>query len=278
MRCAAAFASLSLLLALPGSGDAQPAPAASAPVLLRHRYTAGEHHRYAVRSTSTAPAPIGRTVTSLRSDVETVSVRPDGAAVLRNRITDVALSGGFITPAIGRQTAQGLEGMSVELTQDPRGVVLSRGEVTGASPQMRPMVAGITQSMEQLGVQFPENPVRVGESWTQQRSTHVPLGPLGNLDMNVNTTYTLRSVRRVRGVRQADIGVVTTVTMDRPFVVRGVSITGSGSGTGAMIFDLDAGLTRSSNSHLTMTIRPGGGAGPSVQTVSDSELRLEGTP
>lgn len=283
MRSAAAFACLSLLLVRPVPSAAQPAPArpsapaASAPVLLRHRFTAGEHHRYAIRSTSTAPAPVGRMTTSMHSDLETVSVRPDGSAVLRNHVTNVDMSGGVITPAMSRQVRQGMEGMTIEMTQDTRGSVVTQGEVTGVSAQMRPMVSGVTQSMEQLAVQFPENPLRVGESWTQQRSTHVPLGPLGTLDMNVNTTYTLRAVRRVRGARQADIGVATTVTMERPLVIRGVSITGSGDGTGTMVFDVDAGLSRSATTHLTMTIHAGAG-GPNMQTVADSEVRLEGAP
>ncbi len=275
MRHAAAFVSLSLLLFAAPAAAQTPA---AAPVLLRYRYAAGEHHRYLVRSTSTAPAPIGRMVTSMHADMETRSVAPDGSAVIRSRFTGVELTSAMIPAAAAQQIRQGMEGMSVEVTQDARGVVTAHQPATGVSPQLRPIMDGLMQSMEQMGLWLPENPVRVGESWRQTRTLHLPLGALGALDLDVNVTYTLRALRGPATARRADIAMVTAITMAHPMVIQGVTVEGSGNGTGTLTFDVNAGALHDTLAHVTMLIHTSaGGQSQDIRTQSDSEMRPEGT-
>ncbi len=229
LSCAAALA-----LAL-GAPDA----AAQGLTRLRYQYAAGQRARYVTRTTQTLPGGAAPVVVTGSHEVETLRVRPDGAADQRLRIVRLDIAGEGVPEAMRSRAASAFAGVTLEFTQDARGAITARRTVGSVPAELRPVLDDMVASLDQMGAILPAAPVAVGAAWHDARTFHVLPG--GGLDMNVDVTYTLRQVRGAGPAQTALLGVSMTLSTPPGANVRGVRVNGSGSATGEASVELGRG-------------------------------------
>lgn len=280
----ALLAASALVLCLTAPAGAQqprpqpprPSQPAGAPVQLRMRYVQGQRVRYLTRTVQTAPAPVGRTTTTVRMEVETLRTRPDGTADLRMHVTRMDIAGAAIPAAARAEISREMTGMRMEYTQDDRGQITNRRPPTGVGAEMRPILDAVTQSLDQMAPQLPERPVAVGESWTERRSLSTGAGPGANLDMSVETRYTLRELRPGPAGQTAVIGLTMTLALPQGANVARVPVTGGGTATGDMTIELWRAVLSRSRSQGTLTMRvAANGRNVDVRTQFDNDMTAE---
>lgn len=146
-----------------------------------------------------------------------------------------------------------LTGLALRVQVTPQGQVLDT-QVEGATdPMMQQMSSMVEQSMGQMPVQFPEGPVNIGDTWTQE----VPLGldQMGmDLDTSATSTNTFLGWANVDGLNCALIQSDVTVSLSGTFTEQGMetTATGTGTGTGYTYFDNAAGKVIRATMDLTM--------------------------
>ena len=172
-----------------------------------------------------------------------------------------------------------LNGTRSVMTMDTRGTVLST-EVTGDSlPAMVREVAGqMSNGMAGIGFNFPEDPVRPGESWDASQDFTIPGGGASG-SREVTTTldaeYRLERVENNGGAQHAVIafeGVLAQTTMSNPMMGEmGIS----GTMSGEMTVDLDRGRLVNSAMKMVMdgTLQTGGEANTFKMTM-DMKMEL----
>ncbi len=101
------------------------------------------------------------------------------------------------------------------------------------------MKANLTQMM------VAEKKVKVGETFTQNTPTEMPMGPVTVL-MDTKTTYKLTKVEG----KKAFFDVAQTVTMTTK--VEGQDLKGSGTGSGTMVYDIDNNFPLENNNSTTI--------------------------
>ncbi len=227
-----------VLLSAPGA-LAQHAPRQGAS-LLRFQYAAGQRARYVTRTTQTMPGGEAPTVSTSTHEVETVRVNPDGSAEQRLRILRVDVSGAQAPEALRARVASALTGVTWAFTQDARGRVVARRAAGEVPDEVRPVLDGVLDSLDQMGAALPAEPVAPGATWRERRTLHVVPGA-GGLDMNVDATYTLRQVRGAGPARAAVLGVAMTLSTPPGANLRGVRVNGSGSAAGEAVVELGRG-------------------------------------
>ncbi len=260
-----------------GRPVAPPAVVAPAtPTVLRLTYVAGQNLRYVTHAVQTAPAPVGETRTTGHVEIETVSVRPDGAAALRMRITGMEVQGANVTDAARQQIQRGVAGMTMNYVQDTRGRISERQTPSGIAPEFRPLVEGVLQSLDQMSPQMPEGAVSVGDHWADHRTMHISLGPSIAIDMDINVTYTLGAVTPGQS---ATINFQMTMGMAHGAQMQGATITGQGAATGNMVMDLAHGALVSSHSSgdMNMHIVAANGRVADMRTTYTNDMAREGT-
>ncbi len=251
--------------------------------VLRITYVQGYHGRYVQRTTQTIEgAQPGRSVTSVtRStmDFETVAVHPDGTADEQMRVAEMDVTGEGLPPAIRATLSHGVTGATYAYTQDARGRIVSRRPVTGVSDEMRSVVDGVTQSVDQMSPVLPVGPIALGGSWHEQKTLHIAPGTAMGMDMNVEVTYTLRELgpERPGGVHPAVIGVAMTLGTPAGTSLQGMAVQGHGTTTGEMTLDLWHGCVLHSHSTGTMSMHVAI-PGSTLDIVTHIENTLDGTP
>lgn len=103
------------------------------------------------------------------------------------------------------------------------------------------LISGPQGVNQMVGAQFPDKPVRVGESWNQK--TQAP-GPMGN--MTINSTNTLRAVRSAGGRQVADVAVRLSGNAG------GMRLTGSGT----LTYNMADGHMMNATMNQDITITP----------------------
>lgn len=260
---------LLVAMALPAAAHAQTAGGA---VALRYRYVAGQTARYATRTTQTMPGA-SPTVTTARHEVETVRVNPDGSAQQRLRVTEMNLAGEQLPAAMRTQVASAMRGLTLQYTQDARGLVSARSAVGTVPAEVRPMLDALIESLDQMGAQLPAAPVRPGGSWHVARPLHVVPGAL---DMSVDVTYTLRAMQGAGESQTATVGVSMTLSTPSGASLRGVRINGSGTATGDAVLELGRGRMGRSHSAGSMRLQMNlGGRNVDLQSTFEHDLRPE---
>ncbi len=244
---------LTLALALVAS-EARAQPAAT----LRYRYVAGTTARYTTRTSQTMPGALGTTVTTSTHDVETVRVLPDGSAEQRMRIASMEMAGANVPAPVRERVTAAMRGLVIEYTVDARGRVAARRTVGEVPEDMRPVLNGVLESLDQLGAPLPEGPVARGGTWHDQRALHLAPGTT-SLDMNVDTTYTLRQLRGVGPAQVAVLGVAMTIATPPGMAVRGVRMSGAGSATGESVLELGRGRVGRAQTTGSMRIQVAAG-------------------
>lgn len=253
-------------------GDAQPAPAAP----LRMHFVTGQRVPYVTTTVQTMNSAVGRMEIHTRAETETARVNPDGTALQRMRVTAVDVVGANLPTSVRQRLTSALSGVSLEFTQDARGQVTNAHPVGEVTPEIRPVVESLTQTVDQMSPQLPEPPVRVGDSWTTHREVRLNPNAGGALRMQYEVRNTLRELRaapapaapprpgtqRPAGgsARNASVGPVAVIDSEITIATpagsnaSGVPITGSGSATGAMTLDLGRGVVERSSSHGTLRL------------------------
>jgi hypothetical protein len=107
--------------------------------------------------------------------------------------------------------------------------------------------------------QFPDKPIKVGDSWNGQVSTANPM--LGTLVTSLKST--LKSIDGDAGGRVAHVAITVSVKRDsaKPVPPNPMGMTldmGESTGEGEQIFDVGAGLLRSSTVRLTIPMSMSG--------------------
>ncbi len=231
---------------------------AQAAAPLRFRYAVGNAARYTTRTTQTMPGALGTTVTTATHEVETLRVRPDGSADQRLRIASMEMAGPNIPTAVRERVTGAMRGLAVEYTVDARGRVTARRAVGEVPDDVRPVLDGVLDSLDQLGAALPEGPVARGATWHERRALRLAPGAT-NLDMNVDTAYTLRELRGAGASQVAVLGVAMTITTPAGAAVRGVRMSGSGTATGESVLELGRGRVGSARSSGTMRVQVSAG-------------------
>ena len=276
---------LALTLTVAGAGaSAQPQPAADAgarptaaaqaPVTLRFRYVAGQRVRYTTRTVQMLPGTAGQATTTGAVSIETVRVNADGSAEQRLRVESLDMTGRAIPPEVRERFTRAMRGVTMEYTQNPRGQITARRPATGITPEIRPIVDAVMESLDQMSAQLPESPVSVGQSWNESRTLHLAPGAGANLDMNVNVTYTLREVRGTGTNQTAVIGLAMTTRTAQGAQIATIPVTGAGSATGELVAETGRGAINRSQSNgsmtLELTVR---GRSTRVETRFENEMR-----
>jgi hypothetical protein len=93
--------------------------------------------------------------------------------------------------------------------------------------------AGITNMINKMQgeIKFPGKPLSVGESFTQDTPINMPAAGM-NMDINAKTTYKLTAIKG----NQAYFDTKTSMTFDAN--KKGTAMTGGGSGTGKMVYNI----------------------------------------
>ncbi len=248
-RIAAATA-LSLLTPLASSGQDTPPSSETldTPVLLRLAPPEGQVSRYAFSVQAEVDSPMmpssGPLMTMRMQQTETVlGVEND---VIRYRTT---IDSATTTSAMPGMNIPDLSGSAFTAEFDTQGRMLGVSDFEGL-----PEVAGFDpQSLFQSSNHFvfPEQEVSPGDSWTQDASTSMPMGPTGGpTSTEFEMTYTFVSLE----------GSLATLSFEGPFDMdtdaAGMAVTGSGTMTGTMVVNLAAGrfLSQSSRTSLDMNM------------------------
>ena len=233
-----------------------PSFAQGAPRLLRFHYVAGQRARYTTRTTQTMPGALGTSTTTATQEVETVRVNADGSALQRMRIVSMELDGPMIPPTMRERVTAAMRGLTLEFTQDARGRVTARHPVGEVSPELRPVLDGVLESLDQIGAPLPEGPVAPGATWSERRTIHLTPGPT-SLDMNVDATYTLRTHAGTGNAESAVVGVTMAISTPAGGATapQGLRMSGSGEATGESTLDLGQGRVGRGQTQGTMRIQ-----------------------
>jgi hypothetical protein len=118
------------------------------------------------------------------------------------------------------------------------------------------MKTTITKMIDQLqtNIQFPKDPIKIGDQFEQIIPMEIPVQGSGVLKMNSKTIYKLMSIQG--GVANFDL--IQTITMDMTMEQGGMSA--DGAGTGKMTFDVKKKFMSTYNTSIDMEmlIKAGG--------------------
>ncbi len=217
-------------------------PGAAPRRLLRYRFAAGERLRYRMKSRrkiSRLPAPLEpvRLVLSVQTE------RARGSRALVRWRVERVISG-----------SPRLLGLSLWMETSDRGEITRVSRLPpapGGAPASGAKGAPLGQSLRQLLLAWPAEPVGVGATWTQVRDLILVPSMGGGIRARIEARY---RVERVKGCGQGRC-VSLSVRSDLRLSQRAgrVKILGTGSGVGRVLFDLSRG--RLLESHTRATIR-----------------------
>jgi len=173
---------------------------------------------------------------SMRMDMDgrVLDVKDDGSSTVSMTVTDASMEmpgmpGGADAADMVRDM---LKGMTIEATMDSRGT-MTGSKVSGGSDLMAQMTDQMDDSLDQMAIPFPEEPVSVGAKW-QALTTQESNG----MKVRMVATYELVKLEGDLGeVKMSIQQFADAQTMD----MNGVSADLKGlksTGTGSMEFDL----------------------------------------
>lgn len=269
------------LLGLAGSAraqlrDASLAPAAGEAVTLRLRYAPGVA-RYSTRTVQFAGPNGARSVSAATIAIETLGVTDRGEARRRLRFERMTLENAALPADARARVSRGLAGASVGYTQNARGEITAREPLSGVADELRPVLEAVMQSLDQMGAQLPEGPVRVGDRWSERHTMHLAPLPGMNVDLRYETGFTLRALRPDG---TAVLGVAVTLATPEGATLAGMPFRGEGSAQGETLLDLARGLVRESHTAGSMNVHvsPRGQREVTIPSRFENEMRLEPPP
>ena len=222
------------------------------------------------------------TVTGVQGTIAALSIRPESLAltaeIFGNKLV-MRNAGGKVTTTLNGQPAPpGLSGPGVAgALTDAAPMVLRRDRLGLVAPQAGdsapPMSLASTTSSPALLLRFPEQPVRVGETWegSIRSSVAVPGVPGGGAtipDVEVKVSHTLKELQTRNGRRFALIATSATTTVAEARTAQGNTLRNfSQALNGVTRFDLDAGKAIGGTYNVVFSaelpaVAPPGGAPP----------------
>ena len=245
----------------PTAVPATAAPAATAPLILRYKFSPGQTLRYklTVDSTGTLRMATGTTM-PLKQHME---------MTMRQSVTDVRASDGAATLSLGLEAVSGTmngQALPPQATQamqkdlgtmvlSPTGKVLS---FQAQAPQGGLAMPGMDmKSMAQGRTVFPDGPVKVGDTWKSAITSEA-------VGMTMHTVSRLKSLDTSGGGSVAAIGQGISGTFDMtppvPKAAPGdpaaptTTITGTMTGSDTLKFDAAAGAVDGETSAMQMLL------------------------
>jgi hypothetical protein len=186
-------------------------------------------------------------------DMDVNEVLPDGAARMmisyKEYDVQVYVGDSLLMDSSNPEMAEmmrTMQQMQPIMVMEPSGKVR---EIEGMEEMMSGMGGDLSSQLSQIQPFFPEEGVRVNESWNQTFTQEMPMPnmPGSMMIVEVNADYTLTGIEQVEGHDIAVIATEMTMTMettgDSP-MISGMEMTGEGEGT--MRFDITGGYLASS--------------------------------
>ncbi len=105
----------------------------------------------------------------------------------------------------------------------------------------------------QNSVKFPDHPLSVGDKFEQSAPISIPVQKLGNVQLSVNTKYTLTRIEREKAYFDLTIDYILLSDFEEN------NITAGGTGTGEMIYDLNQNFatTYTTDTNMDMEVYAG---------------------
>lgn len=100
----------------------------------------------------------------------------------------------------------------------------------------------------QHSIDFPDRPLKVGETFTQRVPMNVPVASMSALKLFTETVYTVREIKRGKAILATEIGM----TMDTTNDAQAATMAGKGSGT--CIYDISETLIVGLDMNLDYTL------------------------
>ncbi|MFO0646946.1 MAG: hypothetical protein U0326_11965 [Polyangiales bacterium] len=240
---------LSLALCLPTTALAQPA---AGDVTLRYHYTVGARQPYTARVGIHSTTEI-QSVTVTTGNVETVSVDADGAAQMQLRVTRVALEAPSVGALNMQAVANDLRGASVRYRMTARGELTDLRVEGEMPPGSRAILEDVIEAVGGANPVLPENPVRVGATWTRARTFH-SANVSATQDLQVSASYTLRSLTGDGAAQVAVVAVDEAYTLPPTTLPRDVRLSGEGAVRGEATLALGRGRVAASQAAGDLTL------------------------
>ena len=105
----------------------------------------------------------------------------------------------------------------------------------------------------QKQIQFPDKPLKPGDSFTQGMPLNIPISAGNNIQMNAGMTYKLVSISDGK----AYFDMVPNFSMD--FKMKGVAVSFSGTGTGKMVYSIKDNFPISKEGTFNMVLKVNAG-------------------
>ncbi len=261
-------------------------PELTDPATLRYQFEAGSSqvYRMTVRQTMNMQgAGLGggaQTEMTISMDTtQAVQSVEDQTAVIRQTTSNSALTVSVNGEAMPTGDLAGMvDGLSVTVTMNGRGQVLDTSVDEVSDPQMQQMLSMLEDSLSQMTLEFPEEALNIGASWTQA----LPLDmdqPGMDIDSTTSATYTFMGYAEVDSrpvaVLQSDIGISLSGSFQE--LGETTSVSGQGTGSGYTYFDNGSGtlLNGTMTMQLQMTIA---GEGMSIEQNMNMTVTIELLP
>jgi hypothetical protein len=114
--------------------------------------------------------------------------------------------------------------------------------------------------MVQKQIQFPDKPLKPGDTFTQGAPVNIPIGKGNNIQINAGVTYKLVSISDGK----AYFDMTPNFSMD--FAMQKVAVNVSGTGTGKMVYSIKDNFPLSKDGTINMKIK-----------VTSDKFNLDGT-
>jgi len=227
-----------------------PAAAAADKALLRFKFRAADVLKYQVAQENKTTSSAGPSASSVITTTDLVTaytvrkVLPDGTADVECRFLSVDMDGEGLGGADLKAMAAAVKAMWFTMRTRPT------GDVDTAEPHDVPAgmeaVSSSLKSALKPPVILPAGPVGPGDTWKGETELPLPMGGMGDLMMTMKYVYTLRSFKMLDGKKTAVIDMTVRIG-SAGGGVPGMDIAVSGDGSGVAMFDVDAGVLRSSD-------------------------------
>lgn len=142
-------------------------------------------------------------------------------------------------------------------------------EGRNVTPEIRKMMKSVVRQLTEA-VRFPDRSLKIGDEFTRTVPLNMPMGKLGDIQMEITTEYTLEKLSS----RYAYFGLVQKLGLSSD--VDSTNLSGSGNGAGELVFGKTAG--RVIRLHTKIEIDMQVKIGPvKLVTVADTDTELQTT-
>ncbi|NOY79086.1 MAG: hypothetical protein GXO76_14635 [Calditrichaeota bacterium] len=253
-------------------------------MVFTYHFKKGEKHTYRfITNSSTSQEMAGQTQeTNLTNrsvlHYEVKDVLKNGTFVIQSTVDSTAISSS--NPMINQVNSL----LQKSLHKPVELIVTKTGEIdTVKGLNAFPTLQGSAdwkRLFESLFFKLPAKPIKIGDSWTETKTTHKKSGPM-DMTITSKTKYLLKSIKPYKGMDCLFITYTTDLTLsgEGSQAGMGLNYSGSGSGSGKIYFDPVSStfLSMSSESNIdgNVTIPSRNMEIPSSTMVSVKAVRIK---